>query len=55
MKAIDLVWKAQPAIACLHTIAVSEGNAKSAASLREWLDEAGKLLKKRETRKGGEA
>lgn len=51
VKAIDLVWKAQPMIATLHTIMVGltkdnpNGSAATLASnCKEWLDDARSLL-----------
>ena len=59
VKAIDLVWRAQPMIATLHTIMVklaAEKDGKSASSTvaedcRRWLDAAALLLKNKEGKK----
>ena len=51
VKAIDLVWKAQPAMACLKSIAEKNGDAKFAEQIGEWLDNARELLNRKERKK----
>lgn len=51
IKAIDLVWKAQPAMACLKSILERAGNKQMAEDIREWLDNARELLNRKERRK----
>ena len=51
IKAIDLVWKAQPAMACLKSILERAGNKQMAKDLRDWLNDAMELLNRKEGRK----
>lgn len=48
IKAIDLVWEAQPAMACLKSMAEKNGDVKFAEQIGEWLDNARELLNRRE-------
>ena len=50
IKAIDLVWKAQPAMACLKSMAEKNGEVKFAEQIGEWLDDARELLDRKEGR-----
>lgn len=54
VKAIDLVWKAQPAMACLKSIAEQDGNLKFAEQVGEWLDQARELLHRKDSKKSSE-
>lgn len=51
IKAIDLVWKAQPAMACLKSMAEKNGDVKFAEHIGEWLDNARELLNRKEGKK----
>lgn len=51
VKAIDLVWKAQPAMACLKSMAEKNGDVKFAEQIGEWLDNARELLNRKEGKK----
>ena len=51
IKAIDLVWKAQPAMACLKSMAEKNGDTKFAEQIGEWLDNARELLNRKEGKK----
>lgn len=44
IKAIDLVWEAQPAMAFLKGIAEKNGDVQFADQVGEWLDNARELL-----------
>lgn len=51
LSARDLVWKAQPAMACLKSLLEQDGNLKFAEMVGEWLDQARELLRRRSDRK----
>ena len=51
VKAIDFVWKAQPAMACLKGMAEKNGDIKFDEKIGEWLDNARELLNRKEKRK----
>lgn len=50
IKAIDLVWEAQPAMAFLKGMAEKNGDVKFSDQIGEWLDNARELLNRREER-----
>lgn len=50
VKAIDLVWKAQPSMACLKSMAEKNGDTKFTEQIGEWLDNARELLNRKERR-----
>lgn len=51
VKAIDLVFKAQPSMACLKSMAEKNGDVKFAEQIGEWLDDARELLNRKEGKK----
>ena len=54
IKAINLVFQAQPMIACLRSIAQAYGHKSVVRNCDEWLDKARSLMSRKGMQTGGE-